>query len=187
MRKKIPKNKGFSLPELLVVAAIFVILTAIVLFKNQQFNNTITLQNLAYEIALSIRQAQVFGLSVTEAPTGFDNAYGVAFIAGDGYVLFSDADGGLDYDSGEEVESFSLRKGNVITQVCARQVSGPWSCDSPSSSSPFSFLFQRPNPEAIITKSGVQNFFEGEVFIESPSGNQKKVFINSSGQISVID
>ncbi len=61
--------RGFSLIELIVVTGIFTVITAVVLANNAQFNNSVLLGNAAYDIALSVRQAQVYGLS-TQAYSG---------------------------------------------------------------------------------------------------------------------
>ena len=48
----------------MVVTAIFVILSAVVLANNSRFGNVIVLQNLAHDISLSVREAQVYGIAV---------------------------------------------------------------------------------------------------------------------------
>ena len=55
---------GFTLIELLVSIAIFIIITSVAVWNNSQFNSTILLTDLGYEIALSVRQAQVYGITV---------------------------------------------------------------------------------------------------------------------------
>lgn len=55
---------GFTMVEMLVVLAIFGILTAVIIFNHGSFNSNIVLTNMAYEVALEIRQAQVYSLGV---------------------------------------------------------------------------------------------------------------------------
>jgi hypothetical protein len=73
LRKKIAKTfsfkdclfnqkSGFTIAELMVVGAIFAVITGIVVFRYGDFNSNILVTNMAYEIALTARQAQVFGL-----------------------------------------------------------------------------------------------------------------------------
>ncbi len=62
-------RKGFTLIELLVTITIFVILTGIVLFSSNGFNNTILLKDLAYDVALTVQQAQSYGVNVNESQT----------------------------------------------------------------------------------------------------------------------
>src|SRR3989344_3869307 len=75
--------RGFTLIELLVVLSIMLVITGVFLVRNQQFNSAILLRSLSYQVALSIRQAQVFGVGVKEDGAGTGN-----FSARDG-VQFS--------------------------------------------------------------------------------------------------
>jgi prepilin-type N-terminal cleavage/methylation domain-containing protein len=100
---------GFTLVELLVTISIFVLLTGIVLFNQTKFNSTILLTNLAYDTALTIRQAQTYGVNVKEfnRQDGGDKKflpYGVHFETGDNnksFILFTE----LDYESNLPDES----------------------------------------------------------------------------------
>ncbi|MBI2004934.1 prepilin-type N-terminal cleavage/methylation domain-containing protein [Patescibacteria group bacterium] len=55
---------GFTLVELLVVVSIMLIITSTLLLQQRKFNSATLMRTLAYNIALSIRQAQVYGTSV---------------------------------------------------------------------------------------------------------------------------
>ncbi len=99
MRKKLPTfnfqlsthdSRGFTFVELIVVIAIFGILSSVVLFNYGNFNSAITLQNLAHDIALQIDQAQKTAISgqnnvllpsfsSSPGPGGFSPRYGVYF------------------------------------------------------------------------------------------------------------
>jgi prepilin-type N-terminal cleavage/methylation domain-containing protein len=85
-KEKVNKNnKGFSLLEMLVVLAIFGILTSVTVYSYGKFNNNVIMTNLAYEVALTVRQAQVYSLSTRALEdnlgnfSNFDVAYGVFF------------------------------------------------------------------------------------------------------------
>ena len=69
-KQKINKKAGFTLVELLVTISIFVILTGVVLFNSNSFDSTVLLNNFGYDIALTIKQAQSFGVNVREDNTG---------------------------------------------------------------------------------------------------------------------
>jgi prepilin-type N-terminal cleavage/methylation domain-containing protein len=56
------EKKGFTLIEMMVVIGIFGVLTAIVVFNYGDFNANILVTNTAHEIAVTAREAQVFGL-----------------------------------------------------------------------------------------------------------------------------
>ena len=100
LSKNLTPSKGFTLIELLVTLSLFVVLTTIVIFSQSKFNGSILLTNLAYDVALTVRQAQSYGVNVREVAsdtsTGFKHAYGVHFdIANDKeFILFSDSVGG---------------------------------------------------------------------------------------------
>jgi prepilin-type N-terminal cleavage/methylation domain-containing protein len=117
LNKKIKQNttRGFTLLEMTVVAGIFGILTAIVVFKYGDFTSNLLVSNMAYEIALTTRQAQVFGVGVRGFETGnnddrFQSPYGVYFNLNDGssaqpmqsrnFTLFIDRDNDLFCDDG---------------------------------------------------------------------------------------
>ncbi len=78
--KKNCKNKGFTLIELLVTITMFVIITGVVLVNSNKFDNTILLNNFVYDVALTIKQAQLYGVSVKEnSQETFRSVYGVLF------------------------------------------------------------------------------------------------------------
>ncbi len=74
-------NGGFTMAEMLVVIAIFSILTTVVVFQYGKFNSQTIMTNMAYEVALATRQAQVFALGVRGQTQvdNFSNRYGVYF------------------------------------------------------------------------------------------------------------
>src|SRR5574343_579757 len=131
--------RSFTIFEMLVSIAIFTILTSVILAKNNQFKGTTALSNLAYEIALVIRQAQVYGLSVAKDlgssdDLAFQRSYGVHFPAGADttqathFMLFADRNDNGTYDAGsgsfnpgDDVEMFTLRPGTKIHQVCVNR------------------------------------------------------------------
>lgn len=180
--------------ELLVSVAIFTVITAVALFNNAQFNSSIVLTNLSYEIALSIRQAQTYGISV-RAPAGssvFQSGYGVHFTEdSSSYILFEDKDPNLTnetldsnkaYDgSNEDLRVFNITKGNYISKLCVTNNSST-NC-YPS----VDFVFLRPDPDAIIRRAGsTTNYQSGYICVTSSTNNQhRKILINNTGQVSV--
>ncbi len=68
--RSVPNNEligGFSLIELMVTITIFVMVTSITLTSYPKFSNKLSLDLLAQDIALSLRQAQISGSSVLGA------------------------------------------------------------------------------------------------------------------------
>src|SRR6185503_3627706 len=139
------KRRGFTLIELIVVMSIMLILTSIFILRQQRFNSSTLLQSLAYSVALSVRQAQVYGTSIRESSIGaFDSAnessaakaYGVYFSSGStgSYILFADANNNGEYDTGEAVQVFTLNQGYAISKFCATtsgSVQRCWTATSP--------------------------------------------------------
>ncbi len=76
-------SKGFTLIEMLIVLAIIGVVTGVVVTGQHSFERSVILTNTAYDIALSIREAQAYGFSgksATNAPADDGNyAYGIDF------------------------------------------------------------------------------------------------------------
>lgn len=202
MRARISRA-GFTLIEMLVVIGIIVIISGIVLSNNSRFGGVVQLQNLAYDIALSIRQAQVYGISVQRFNTSatFASAYGMHFAASspNTYVLFGDVNipfNGV-YDPGgaipEIVQSTTIQSGYTIDAIYATPVSG-----AEISVASLDITYRRPDPDAYISRNGDQLTFnskgkyvsgnlneQARIVVRSPRGDLKSITISSNGQISV--
>lgn len=191
-----PKVCGFTLVEMLVSLGIFALITTIALTNHGRFNNTILLTNLAYETALTIRQAQAYGLGVRGAESGanrFDVGYGVHFITSSpaSFVFFVDKGGATAnrrYDSagGELIEVYTLLRGHTIKRFCGLQ-GGTERC-SDSTFNPIdsiNIVFERPDPDAIITSSAGTLFSRARIVVAGPTGTEREVVVESTGQISV--
>ena len=81
-----PTNRGFSLVELLVVISIFTIISSVVVFRQSKFSSDILITNLAYQMALEIREAQTYGIGVKSVDnpviigdSKFKYGYGIHF------------------------------------------------------------------------------------------------------------
>lgn len=70
---------GFTLIELVIVAAIIALISAIVLVRFNTFDSTVVLKSVAYDVASSIRDAQIYSISVVGESANFKKAYGVNF------------------------------------------------------------------------------------------------------------
>ena len=158
------KNKGFTIVELIVSIAIFAVMTALVVSRYGTFNQNTLLTNVAYDMALTIRTAQSYGLSVKSsdsAANSFGSAYGVHFDMSKPtkFVLFADtnkngyyedpANSGVD----QNITTYTLTSGVTISKICLAVTQS--SCQSPSSnllasSDALDITFRRPNPDAIL-------------------------------------
>ncbi|XKT75176.1 MAG: Tfp pilus assembly protein FimT/FimU [Patescibacteria group bacterium UBA2103] len=204
--KSIPNTllkKGFTLIELLVSAAIIIVITSVALVQHNQFNETLALTNLAYEVGLSVRQAQVFGISVREfegsARVGAaeDFLYGVHFEYDPAnrteYVLYADLNDDEQFSNDTEiVETTTITRGNFIDRFCGIS-GGSATCstgiEESGSLDSLSIQFRRPNPDAVIVgETGVStNVYESALIIlRSQDGNATRcVRVRPTGQVSI--
>lgn len=192
--KRCATSRGFSLIELLVVTAIFIIISSIVLASHSRFGGQVVLENMAYDVALSVRHAQLYGIAVRRfGADTFDVGYGMHFAAATSYQLFADSlnENGI-YDcpvpgnvaSCELVESTSIIGGNTITSLCVRPTGvGNFVCDKTS----LDILFRRPEPDAYIRADtlAAPTYEAAQIILTSPAGQQRAVIIEQTGQISV--
>ena len=185
-------NKGFSLIELLVSVAVLVIVSGLVFFNQSGFNNSILIENLAYEISLTIRQAQSYGLQSKESEKEanvFMIGYGVYFDLSDSsrLILYADGDssGGTDhrYDGGvqdEIIDTLKMTNNSTIEKLC---VGNP--CVEVTDGK-LDIAFVRPNPTAFINYTAGPDEIEiCEIHIKSARDEQKKIVVNKIGQISI--
>jgi len=192
--------KGFTIIELIVSIAIFAAMTALVIAKYGTFNQSTLVTNVAYDMALSVRTAQTYGLSVKSSNSSlnsFDAAYGIHFDSTPAnqnkFVFFADTDtppNGL-YDSqpDEAITTYSLNQNTKITSICLGSVYS--SCNSNNIVTSLDVTFKRPNPDAIFcAKGNCQDQLNSQsiafVTISSSDGSYKQVvYIRKNGEISV--
>ncbi len=208
-RNNIKQNlaSGFTLVELLVVITIFVLLTGIVLFNQSNFDNGILLNNLAYDIAFTLRQAQNFGVSVKESSvSNFQAGYGMYMNINPGgtknFVFFTDTNPlGVNsivnkYDSSvtnctvsdtECVQKYSINRGNYIQKICVNN-------DTDCTIKEISILFKRPKLDANIyytptsgLNSGVfgATSSQARIIVAGQNNSTTSIVISNVGQIYV--
>lgn len=186
-------SRGFTLLELLVVMAIMLVITSLVLARHAQFNGTVLLRNLAYDVALSIRQAQVYGISGRSAAGVTDVQYGVYLSSANPsqYVLFADTNSGGSYTSGTDVELevYNVRAGYTISNFCGQLANGTTKCRTGGTGgtiTSLTIMFKRPDPDARITSDlAGDTYAEATITVLSPTGFSRVVTVTSTGQMSV--
>lgn len=191
MKAKRGKHGGFTLFELMVTVGIMGILTTIVVANYRGFEKQTVLDNLALDVSLSVRLAQVYGLNVKGAGGSdpFNTSYGIHLARNQKtqYILFRDANrsvGGFVY-GGDSVKVYTLQKNYTISDVCADRTTGTTDCFS-GSMSRLDIVFDRPRPDAIFTSNiGGATYERAVITLRSPDGLEKSVEVLSTGYISV--
>lgn len=195
-------RRGFTLIELLVVVAIITIITAFLLFNQNKFNSATLMRSLAYSVALSIRQAQLYGVSVRGFGTGtqtFAPGYGVRFSGASTFSMFADVNGNGVLDAGETLSGVggvleTIGRGYSISKFCAVSSAGVQDCYSPTTGagtiSDLTLYFKRPNPDATITAtctgSCASGYTSAYVQMQSTgSTDTRSVKVTNTGQITV--
>ena len=161
----------------MVVLAIIVVLSSIVLNNQSSFNKTILLANTAYDIALTIRSTETYGLSSRAAGTAANVGYGIHFstsgVANNSFAIFADTSGGTscagmppDCKPGDRVynapgfrpdvleQTYNLNNGVVIHDFCAFSGVGGWSCAAGGAISSLDIVFVRPSPAPFMSTNG---------------------------------
>jgi hypothetical protein len=184
---------------MMVSISIFAIITAVVLIRNNEFNSGILFSNLVYEIALSIREMQTYGITVKASDTGtFKNGYGVYFNKSEteksSLVQFIDkepADNLYLYpDESEKLFKLKLKPGNFIQDITVCVSS---SCNPVND---VSITYMRPDPNATIrAHDGVGALMpvnpaitKAIITIQAPGTDtivRKCIVVTAVGQISV--
>lgn len=208
------RSAGFTLIELMVVLAIIVAITAVVFTSQSSFNKTLILANTAYDIALTIRSAETYGLggrAISTLPLGYgihvDRAIPRSFVLfADTYPAPSIASvchattdattldaqpGDCAYQPNQDVAVSNYVLGNsaLISDFCA-SVSGNWSCavSHGGGLATLDIVFARPNPDALMSMNGVYSSVspvtDACLTISSPQGGFRFVSVSSSGRIT---
>jgi hypothetical protein len=130
------------------------VLAGIVLSSQSSFNKSLVLANAAYDMALTIRSAETYGLGSKAVGTAASVGYGIHISAAapDSFILFADAypspsagschglpSGGasapdakpgncvFDPSQSETISTYTLGNGITIRDFCAK-VGGSWTC-----------------------------------------------------------
>ncbi len=197
---------GFTLLEMLISMAILTLLTSVLLFNYNSFNNRISLDILAHQIAQWTRDTQVSAMSVRPSRTALSSfsGFGLHFdiTTPTSFIYFADLNGDKQYtpltgaqkcgDPGVECEKVILiNKKNKIEKLCG--LTSPAHAAGVCSSGldevqQFDIVFTRPNPDAAITGFiGVPSFqyAHADITIVSPAQYRRTIQVWTTGQISV--
>jgi Tfp pilus assembly protein FimT len=178
--------------ELLVVMGIFAVISSIVLVNHSKFNSSVLLGNLAYSVAVSIREAQVYGVSVQQFNNEFRSGYGVHFNAAEptSYIFFADRNANNRFDEEEDsiIRSYTLNKQHRILRFCGVRSTGEEDCSDSEGSGDIAVMdvvFIRPDPDANITSDKEILYSSAKVTVASTAGETRSLSVASTGQIAV--
>jgi type II secretory pathway pseudopilin PulG len=194
-------SRGFTVIELLVVTAIIILLSGVILASSNRLGGRVLLQNLAYDVALSMRQAQVYGVAGRrDGSATYSPGFGMHFDMDQpkSYSLFSDTltHDGI-YEPTEDISPspFNIGRGFVIKRLCAPAGTALLDCTPVSR---LDILFVRPEPDAFISTEGTPFAFDSKdhvvgtaafpsarIVLSSPRGDMMSVIVSSNGQINV--
>ena len=204
MAKKVDNNnfqlntsfkRGVTLIELIVVISLVVVLTGVMLLRQRTFEGTILLKNTAYEFALSVREAQAYGVSVRrDTADAVSGRYGihVSLSSPESTILYSDSSVENNmYDAGEERQTNIFQTPFSVKNICVTPASGVEECanDAGSKIIGLEVLFIRPNPDArlyvVRSEGDPGSVSKAKVSIGTPENKNVDVVISSLGQVSV--
>ncbi len=207
------RQAGMTMVELLVVLAIFLIVAGLTIFDYGKFRSTISLQNLADDIALSIRRAQNYAIGVRSTQSLFSYGYGIHFstvvspiepLSGHNkaFVIFADVDGDKIYDAGsgsscgspfagnECVDLLGITSSDIISSICP-YTSGSIAC-TPLGNGYASITFLRPNPDAQICAAAsgfsctLGQYASVDIYVQNLQSQTTKIInVSNVGQISI--
>ncbi len=204
---------AFTLIELIVSISIFAIMTALVVVKYGSFNNSVLLTNAAYDVALAIRTAQTYGLSVRgdSGDQDFNKIYGVQFrTPGGSFACDSSGDPQADFRliratdvvggspcPVDVITNYYLKSGMYISGIGTPDAAGNYTDGYPNPFNTLEITFKRPDPDAQIrfgrcSPGGIcpqdpkgSNVIKVRITLKSATGEIRTLSVRENGQISV--
>ncbi len=178
----------------MTVIAIFAVVTATVMANYKDFGQRTMLKNLAYSVALAIREAQVSGLTgrnfdIASGAGDYYATYGIYFNMNTPthVTFFKDRPTlGAQFKFDDPLEeiptaSFDILGGNRITGLCIYSAVN-------ANCTPVSKLhisFKRPQPDAYIYSPTGGPFPRASIELSSRTGLKLYVFVEAAGQIGI--
>lgn len=191
------QKSGFTLIEMMVVVAIFLVITGVILLNTPQVREKLSIELVAQELSINIRGTQVYGVA-TQARIDQDTnqvefpSYGIYFapindpsFSNEPRVFGLSSPTNLEFNIDGVVSESGLPAGYKIAGLKYDLGSGWEEADD------LVIAFIRPSPTAhflINNNSSVTGVQRVGVIIESIREHKmKQISVYSNGQIAVID
>ena len=216
MYTRIGKNfkRGFTLIELLVVFSIWAVITGIAVTEYVNFRHYADFDNAVQNVALSMREMQIYGLGSKESGTGsgnFSEAYGMHFqidftgggngsddvddLAGEEIITFIDKNdlnppyGVFTVGVDTLIEKTIHPEAFYLNSLCLTS-GGITTCNG-NEPHRLDITFKRPRADARVSYDGNLaggdglSYDEATIEFGSVAGDSKTIHVYSTGQISV--
>jgi Tfp pilus assembly protein FimT len=191
IKRKRNYNAGFTYVELIVVLGIFAVMTSVVIFDYNKFEDQVNIKVLANDIASRIAEAQnsaVSGLNpngIFISPT--KPAYGIYFdttntTTSENFTHFADLNNAGYYESSSDsiLDNTAITNGNFIKSVAVTGTGCPAITN-------LSIVFKRPDSSALITSTPALTctVTYAQIEISSLSGLTSCIQVYPSGRIQI--
>lgn len=188
MLPRTSSDSGFTLVELLVSVSIFVFMTAFLIGKYGTYNQSVVVTNTAYDVALTIRSAQSYGLNVKggvgAAANVFTHAFGAHFVPNTSvFYMFNDLNDDSLWTANETISTSTMRNGVIVSKMCTTETD----CSGSVASASLDVTFKRPNPDAIIIadSNSLSKKSYVQITIRATDGTTKNIVVRGTGQIAI--
>lgn len=185
--------RGFTLIELLISAAIITIISSVVIFRFNSFDSTTLLKGLAYEIAMSIREAQLYSVNGVDDGdgTGYKYPYGMTFDSSTPtqYTFFRYVDSDTSVrprynGDAEDILTFQIGRSMEIVDLCVEAAA--MDCNITS----LDISFRRPEFQALFHAGGYSgsdaSIERAQIILQSTSGTDRWIVeVGLLGSVSV--
>lgn len=194
---------GLTLVELIVVVTIFTIITTVLVINQNRWNRKLQLNTKLYDLALYIRQAQFYSISVKEDNLSFgdtfDRSYGIHFDTDSvsSFIFFSDRNKNQKYDLGEGISTYIFQNnytnGIFIDRICGYNIAGSVERCSPDAGNikSLDILFSRPEAKSIIVflnnggNSSASVNPPAKIYLRNSYGDYASVKVYQNGQVAI--
>ena len=190
---------------MLVSLAILTILSAVLLSSHASFSNSIIITNAAYDVALSLRNAEGYGIGSRGYGAVVNTGYGLDFTptTPTSYRFFADTSpaagssapdakpGDGVYTAGQDalVTTYRIGDGITISDFCGL-MNGNWKCASQGNSlTQMDIVFTRPNATPTITGiigASTHALSAACLTLSTPQGSSRYVSVSLGGLVSAV-